>query len=305
MGFKCGIIGLPNVGKSSLFNYLSKTQMAKVGNFSFCTINPNITDVKVEDLRVDKLSEISKSLKKTYATLKIVDIAGLVEGASKGEGMGNLFLENICSVDLIIQMIRCFDDSDVESVLGQLDPLLEIQIIRQELIEYDLKRLETTKSIKDPNLKSLIKDKILQGKPYENLDWQLLSQKQTILLCNGNNAEIIRKVKEAYPNFDVLQINLKCLKQEDLNNIVKLGYEKLNLISYFTTGIEETRAWTIEKNTKAPQAAAKIHSDFEKKFIKAEATSYEQYIKNPKKNNIVGKEYIVQDGDVLLFKINR
>lgn len=315
MGFKCGIVGLPNVGKSSLFNLLSKSQIAKVGNFPFCTISPNTTKVPVKDERIDVIHKMSRSAAAVYANLEIVDIAGLVKGASEGAGLGNNFLENICSVDLIIHVVRCFRHENIVSVLDYVDPIIEIQIIREELIEYDIKRLEKSKTIRDQNLKKEYEKKILNMETVEGLDWKLLSQKPTLILCNGKDPEMIETVKEFanFSNFDCLSIDVESVSanpnneesKRSLDAIIKKGYEKLNLISYFTTGPQETRAWTIERGTKAPQAAAKIHSDFENKFIKAELITFDNFLSGKKNPVLVGKDYVVNDADILLFKLNK
>ncbi|OUW74109.1 MAG: redox-regulated ATPase YchF [Pelagibacteraceae bacterium TMED216] len=355
MGFKCGIVGLPNVGKSTLFNALTASKKAEAGNFPFCTIDPNIGIVDVVDLRLDKLSELSKSKKKIYTTITFVDIAGLVKGASKGEGLGNKFLSHIREVDAIIHLLRCFDSNEITHVNSKINPISDIETIKTEIMLADIdlieRKLEKSKrkllSEKEINI---LKNKLknlnngnddISGPDEENnylSKLGLLSTKPKIIVCNvdekslekGNNYTndiqnkfINEKVVKICADIEdqIMSLDLKeranfmkeiGLKKTGLNQLVIEGYELLKLNTFFTSGPEESRAWTIKKNTVAPKAAAVIHSDFEKKFIKAEAVSCEDFIKfgsaeKCKENGklrIEGKDYLVKDGDVLHFRVN-
>ncbi len=355
MGFKCGIVGLPNVGKSTLFNALTASKNAEAANFPFCTIDPNIGIVDVIDKRLDKLSDLSKSKKKIYTNITFVDIAGLVKGASKGEGLGNKFLAHIREVDAIIHLVRCFDSDKITHVNSKIDPINDLEVIKTEIILSDIdiiqKKLEKNKkkSLKTEEIEILEKklDKLNKGddKTYDNkneIDFLssigILSIKPKIIVCNVSEEDLAKgnkyteQVKTKYKNEKVLII---CADIEDqimgldkserenfmkeigldktgLNQLIKEGYELLNLDTFFTSGPEESRAWTIEKNTLAPKAAKVIHTDFEKNFIRAEAVSSEEFIKygsaeKCKENGklrIEGKDYIVKDGDVLYFRVN-
>ena len=362
MGFCCGIVGLPNVGKSTLFNALTKMQSAQAENYPFCTIEPNIGKVAVPDLRLDKLAMIENSAKIIYAQLEFVDIAGLVKGASKGEGLGNQFLGNIRGVDVIIHVIRCFEDPNVIHVHGKVDPLFDIEIIETELILADLESVE--KRIKNLQKKSKQNDKeseemleILQeaykplseGKPARMCDLEydilkkaeLLTSKKIIYASNvseedaasGNQySEIVAK-KAAEENSQHIIISSKIeeeislleneeekieflealdLKESGLSRMIKVGYDTLGLRSYFTVGPKEAHAWTFPNGTTAPQAAGIIHTDFEKGFIRAEVTSFDDYLKyngnqgakEVGKMRLEGKEYMVQDGDIVHFRFN-
>ena len=356
MSFKCGIVGLPNVGKSTLFNALTNSTKAQAANFPFCTIDPNIGVVSVPDERLNNLAKISKSKKIINTTISFVDIAGLVKGASKGEGLGNKFLSHIREVDAIIHMIRCFDSDDIQNVNTTVDPIRDIEIIETEMKLADLesiqKRLEKNnkKNIEEEQLEILkisqdlinndknileIKNKFDKKQIHQS---GLLSLKQKIFVCNvdeqsvqkGNNytKEFIEKFGEENTliisadienQINTLDVNEKKkymemigLKETGLNLLIKKGYEILELDTYFTSGPEETRAWTIQKNCTAPKAAGEIHSDFEKGFIKAEAVSYDDFLKNDGwvnsktngKMRLEGKDYIVKDGDVLNFRFN-
>ena len=355
MGFKCGIVGLPNVGKSTLFNALTASKKAEAGNFPFCTIDPNIGIVDVVDLRLDKLSELSKSKKKIYTNITFVDIAGLVKGASKGEGLGNKFLSHIREVDAIIHLLRCFDSNEITHVNSKINPISDIETIKTEIMLADIdlieRKLEKSKrkllSEKEINI---LKNKLknlnngnddISGPDEENnylSKLGLLSTKPKIIVCNvdekslekGNNYTndiqnkfINEKVVKICADIEdqIMSLDLKeranfmkeiGLKKTGLNQLVIEGYELLKLNTFFTSGPEESRAWTIKKNTVAPKAAAVIHSDFEKKFIKAEAVSCEDFIKfgsaeKCKENGklrIEGKDYLVKDGDVLHFRVN-
>ena len=356
MSFKCGIVGLPNVGKSTLFNALTNSSKAQAANFPFCTIDPNIGVVIVPDERLNNLAKISKSKKIINTTISFVDIAGLVKGASKGEGLGNKFLSHIREVDAIIHMIRCFDSSDIQNVNPSVDPVRDIEIIETEMMLADLesiqKRLEKNnkKNVDEDQIKILeiAMDCINNNKSFDDLRTQfnkkqlnqsgLLSLKPKIFVCNvdeqsvqsgnnytqsfidkyGNNntlivsADIENQINELDSNEKKNYMEMIGLKETGLNKLIKKGYEILDLDTYFTSGPEETRAWTIEKNCTAPKAAGEIHTDFEKGFIRAETISYDDFISNDgwvnSKNNgkmrLEGKDYIVKDGDVLNFRFN-
>ncbi len=356
MGFKCGIVGLPNVGKSTLFNALTNSSKAQAANFPFCTIDPNIGVVIVPDERLNNLAKISKSKKIINTTISFVDIAGLVKGASKGEGLGNKFLSHIREVDAIIHMIRCFDSNDIQNVNPSVDPVRDIEIIETEMMLADLesiqKRLEKNnkKNVDEDQIKILeiAMDCINNNKSFDDLRTQfnkkqlnqsgLLSLKPKIFVCNvdeqsvqsgnnytqsfidkyGNNntlivsADIENQINELDSNERKNYMEMIGLKETGLNKLIKKGYEILDLDTYFTSGPEETRAWTIEKNCTAPKAAGEIHTDFEKGFIRAETISYDDFISNDgwvnSKNNgkmrLEGKDYIVKDGDVLNFRFN-
>ncbi len=356
MSFKCGIVGLPNVGKSTLFNALTNSSKAQAANFPFCTIDPNIGIVPVPDERLNKLAKISKSKKIINTTISFVDIAGLVKGASKGEGLGNKFLSHIREVDAIIHMIRCFDSDDIQNVNLTVDPVRDLEIIETEMMLADLesiqKRLEKSnkKNIDDQQLKILKialsyidnnKDiselKIQFDKKQLNLSG-LLSLKPKIYVCNvdeqsvqnGNNytkafinkyeqnntlivsADIENQINELNLSEKKNYMEMIGLKKTGLDLLIQKGYKILELDTYFTSGPEETRAWTIQKNCTAPEAAGEIHSDFEKGFIRAETISYDDFVasggwlnsKTNGKMRLEGKDYIVKDGDVLNFRFN-
>ena len=355
MGFKCGIVGLPNVGKSTLFNALTASKNAEAANFPFCTIDPNIGIVDVVDERLDKLTELSKSKKKIYTNITFVDIAGLVKGASKGEGLGNKFLSHIREVDAIIHLVRCFDSEKITHVNSKINPVEDLETIKTEIILSDIdiiqKKLEKGKKklLEEKQIK-ILEEKLNQlnkGKEISINDNDekkflsslgLLSIKPKIIVCNvdegnlANGNTFSKEVKNKYFNEKVVTI---CADIEDqimgldkseretfmkeiglnktgLNQLIKEGYELLNLDTFFTSGPEESRAWTVKKNTLAPKAASVIHTDFEKNFIRAEAVACEDFIKfgsaeKCKENGklrIEGKDYIVKDGDVLYFRIN-
>ena len=322
MSFKCGIVGLPNVGKSTLFNALTNSSKAQAANFPFCTIDPNIGVVIVPDERLNNLAKISKSKKIINTTISFVDIAGLVKGASKGEGLGNKFLSHIREVDAIIHMIRCFDSNDIQNVNPSVDPVRDIEIIETEMMLADLesiqKRLEKNnkKNVDEDQIKILeiAMDCINNNKSFDDLRTQfnkkqlnqsgLLSLKPKIFVCNvdeqsvqsgnnytqsfidkyGNNntlivsADIENQINELDSNEKKNYMEMIGLKETGLNKLIKKGYEILDLDTYFTSGPEETRAWTIEKNCTAPKAAGEIHTDFEKGFIRAETISYDDFI---------------------------
>ena len=356
MSFKCGIVGLPNVGKSTLFNALTNSSKAQAANFPFCTIDPNIGVVAVPDDRLENLAKVSKSKKVINTTISFVDIAGLVKGASKGEGLGNKFLSHIREVDAIIHMIRCFDSDDIQNVNPTVDPIRDLEIIETEMMLADLesieKRLEKNnkKNIDEEQLKIL---KIAQN--YINNDEDLsslndkfekkqlnqsglLSLKPKIFVCNvdeqsvqdGNDytkkfinkfghensliisADIENQINTLEKNEKKNYMEMIGLKETGLNMLIQKGYKILELDTFFTSGPEETRAWTIQKNCSAPNAAGEIHSDFETGFIRAETISYDDFISNngwvSSKTNgkmrLEGKDYIVKDGDVLNFRFN-
>ncbi len=356
MGFKCGIVGLPNVGKSTLFNALTNSSKAQAENFPFCTIDPNIGVVPVPDERLDKLSEISKSKEKINTTISFVDIAGLVKGASKGEGLGNKFLSHIREVDAIIHMIRCFDSSDIQNVNSNVDPIRDLEIIETEMMLADIESLQKrldkkNKKNLDENLHKILEsafEKLNNGIDLSSLSDEyedriinqtgLLSIKPKIYVCNvdeesiknGNNYTIDFAKKFGTDNLIIISadienqinqlekeekknyMNMINIKETGLNKLISKGYNILNLETFFTSGTEETRAWTIKKNCTAPNAAGQIHTDFEKGFIRAETISYKDFIKNNgwlnSKNNgamrLEGKDYIVKDGDILNFRFN-
>jgi GTP-binding protein YchF len=356
MSFKCGIVGLPNVGKSTLFNALTNSSKAQAANFPFCTIDPNVGVVPVPDERLDKLVEISKSKKKISTTIEFVDIAGLVKGASKGEGLGNKFLSHIREVDAIIHMIRCFDSDDIQNVNPTVDPVRDLEIIETEMMLADLesiqKRLEKNnkKNVDEEQLKILeiALDCIDNGKNIQILYDQfekkllnhsgLLSLKPKIFVCNvdetsvqnGNqyteafikkfgeknnlivSADIENQINQLENEEKKSYMEMIGLKRTGLNMLIQKGYNILELDTYFTSGPEETRAWTIQKNCTAPKAAGEIHTDFEKGFIRAETIAYEDFITNQGwvnsktngKMRLEGKDYIVKNGDVLNFRFN-
>ena len=356
MSFKCGIVGMPNVGKSTLFNALTNSSKAQAANFPFCTIEPNVGVVPVPDIRLKNLARISNSKKIINTTISFVDIAGLVKGASKGEGLGNKFLSHIREVDAIIHLIRCFDSSDIQNVNPNVNPVRDLEIIETEMMLADLesiqKRLEKNnkKNLENVQLKILETslDCINNDKDISSLRSQfekkqinqsgLLSLKPKIFVCNvdeksiqngndytkkfiskfgsDNTLIISADIENQINNLDAHEkknyMEMIGLKETGLNMLIKKGYQILELDTYFTSGPEETRAWTIEKNCKAPQAAGEIHTDFEKGFIRAETISYDDFISNDGwlnaksngKMRLEGKDYIVKDGDVLNFRFN-
>ena len=356
MALKCGIVGLPNVGKSTLFNALTNSNKAQAANFPFCTIDPNVGVVAVPDPRIENLAKISKSKKIINTTISFVDIAGLVKGASKGEGLGNKFLSHIREVDAVINMVRCFDSDDIQNVNPNVDPVRDLEIIQTEMMLSDLesiqKRLEKNnkKNMDEEQIKILeiALDCINNDKDISLLKSQfdrkklnqsgLLSVKPKIFVCNvdeqsvqkGNDytnlfikkygdentliisADIENQINELNINEKKNYMEMIGLKKTGLDILIQKGYKILELETFFTSGPEETRAWTIQKNCSAPKAAGEIHTDFEKGFIRAETISYNDFITNDGWTNskangkmrLEGKDYIVKDGDILNFRFN-
>ncbi|MBT6094342.1 MAG: redox-regulated ATPase YchF [Rhodospirillaceae bacterium] len=365
MGFNCGIVGLPNVGKSTLFNALTQTAAAEAANFPFCTIEPNSGRVAVPDARLDQISSITGSAATIPTYLEFVDIAGLVRGASKGEGLGNQFLANIREVDAIVHVLRCFEDDNITHVEATIDPVRDAETVETELMLADLDSLEKrvdplTKKVRgnDKDAVATLKlverclDLLRDGQPARKLDvhddeikafrmLQLLTAKPVLYACNvdegsaadGNAFSEKVAVMAAEQGADVVVISAEIeeeiaqltdteeriefletlgLHETGLARIIRAGYHLLHLITFFTSGPKETRAWTVPKGAKAPQAAGVIHTDFEKGFIKAETIAMDDYValggeqgaKDAGKMRQEGKEYLVHDGDILLFRFN-
>jgi GTP-binding protein YchF len=349
MGFKCGIVGLPNVGKSTLFNALTRTAAAQAANYPFCTIEPNTGEVAVPDPRLQKLAAIAKSKEIIPTRISFVDIAGLVRGASKGEGLGNQFLANIREVDAIVHVLRCFENDDITHVEGRIDPVADAETVETELMLSDLESLE--RRIVQFRKRASVKDKealtvlpvmeqalalLNDGKPVRNL----LTSHPVLYVCNVSEADAAKGnahtaavekmaaaqgagtiVISAAIESEVAQLPDEearefladlGLEEPGLDRLIRAGYDLLHLITYFTVGPKETRAWTIRRGTKAPQAAGVIHTDFERGFIRAQTIAYEDFVtlggevpaKEAGKARDEGKEYVVQDGDVLLFRFN-
>ena len=367
MGFKCGIVGLPNVGKSTLFNALTQTAAAQAANYPFCTIEPNVGEIAVPDPRLEKLSAIANSAQIIPTRITFVDIAGLVRGASKGEGLGNQFLATIREVDAIVHVVRCFVDTDITHVEGKIDPIADIEIIETELMLADLDSLEKRVDNLEKKAKGtgedakqakemldlikralvLLRDgkpaRLVERKPDEEKLFHslgLLTSAPVLYACNVEEAsaatgnDFSRKVEARAKEEGAVAVVISAkieseiaalpeseradyleavgLKETGLDRLVQAGYALLHLVTYFTVGPKETRAWTITQGTKGPAAAGVIHSDFEKGFIRAETIAYDDYIatggeagaRDAGKMRSEGKDYVVRDGDVMNFRFN-
>ncbi len=365
MGFNCGIVGLPNVGKSTLFNALTATQAAEAANFPFCTKEPNVGRVGVPDPRLDRLAAIAKSQKTVPTQLEFVDIAGLIRGASKGEGLGNQFLANIREVDAIVHVLRCFEDDDVTHVEGDVDPLRDAEVVETELMLADMESLERQLTSlqkkakggdKDSKLKADLMErtlKVLQdGQPARVVpigdeerplfrQFMLLTAKPVLYVCNveeasaatGNalTAKVAEKAKAEKAGMVIISAAIESevaqladpeekreflaalgLEETGLNKLIRAGFQLLDLITFFTVGPKEARAWTVRRGAKAPEAAGVIHTDFERGFIRAETIDFDSYTtlggeqgaKDAGKMRQEGKEYVVQDGDIFHFRFN-
>jgi GTP-binding protein YchF len=365
MGFKCGIVGLPNVGKSTLFNALTQTASAQAANYPFCTIEPNVGEIAVPDPRLDTLAKLAKSLQIVPTRLAFVDIAGLVRGASKGEGLGNQFLANIREVDAIAHVVRCFQDDDVTHVEGRIDPVADIETIETELMLADLDSLERrvdplerkakgigaeakeAKETLDLIRRALVllqegrPARLLERKPEEEKSFQmlgLLSSKPVLYVCNvdegsaASGNEFSRQVEAraravgavAVVNSAKIEAEIAALsagerdeylvaiglQEPGLDRLIRAGYGLLDLVTFFTAGPKEARAWTVTRGTRAPQAAGVIHTDFERGFIRAETIGYDDYVglggeagaRDAGRMRLEGKEYLVADGDVMHFR---
>ena len=364
MGFKCGIVGLPNVGKSTLFNALTRTAAAQAANFPFCTIEPNVGEVSVPDERLDKIAAIGKSAEIIPTRLSFVDIAGLVKGAAQGEGLGNQFLANIREVDAIAYVLRCFENDDIVHVSGRIDPLADAEVVETELMLSDMESLEKRIGGLEKRLRGQDKEAkvtldlvnrtlevLREGKPARHVELsddeqkpfkelQLLTSKPALYICNvdedaaadGNemtktveeyakaqnaraviiSAEIESELSQLEDDEQAEYLETMGLEEPGLNRIIREGYKLLNLQTYFTVGPKEARAWTVSVGTKAPQAAGVIHTDFERGFIRAQTIAYDDFVelggeaaaKEAGKARDEGKEYVVKDGDIMLFKFN-
>jgi ribosome-binding ATPase len=364
MGFNCGIVGLPNVGKSTLFNALTATQAAQAANYPFCTIEPNVGRVAVPDPRLDKIAAIGQSAKIIPTQLEFVDIAGLVKGASKGEGLGNQFLGNIRATDAILHVLRCFENGDITHVEGSIDPVRDAEIITTELMLSDLESLEKQaenwrKKAKQGDKEAVARVPVMEkaiaalsaGKPartctltadekpvFDGL--QLLTAKPVLYVCNvdepsaATGNEFTKRVAEMaareHAEYVIISANIEAevaqlapdeqkefldtlgLEEPGLNKVIRAGYKLLGLLTFFTVGPKEARAWTVHAGAKAPQAAGAIHTDFERGFIRAETIAYDDFVslggevaaRDAGKLRQEGKEYPVRDGDIFHFKFN-
>lgn len=365
MGFRCGIVGLPNVGKSTLFNALTSAAAAAAENYPFCTIEPNVGQVPVPDPRLDAIARLAKSARVVPTLLSFVDIAGLVRGASRGEGLGNRFLGHIREVDAIVHVLRCFDDPNVTHVEGRLDPVADAETVETELMLADLESLERrqealTKRVRGGDkdakaaleLLALVGEALRAGRPARSLavpeerrrtfrELQLLSAKPVLYVCNapesavaaGNalSAQVSEMAREQGAGVVAISAAIEAevaqledaeerhgfladmgLEETGLSRVIRAGYALLDLLTFFTAGPKETRAWTVPRGSKAQQAAGVIHSDFERGFIAAETISYEDYLacggeqgaKEAGRMRQEGRDYAVRDGDVILFRFN-
>jgi ribosome-binding ATPase len=365
MGFKCGIVGLPNVGKSTLFNALTQTAAAQAANYPFCTIEPNIGEIAVPDTRLDELARLAKSVQIVPTRIAFVDIAGLVRGASKGEGLGNQFLANIREVDAVIHVVRCFEDSDVTHVEGRIDPTADVDTVETELMLSDLDSLERRTDALEKKTRGNDKDakeaketldlmnralvllragkpaRLVVRKPEEEKAFHmlgLLTSMPVVYACNvdeasaatGNaySSKVEARAKQENAACVVISAKIESeiaslpaedrasyletvgLKEPGLDRLIRVGYGLLGLITFFTAGPKEARAWTITRGTKAPQSAGVIHGDFERGFIRAETIAYDDYVKfsgeggarDAGKLRLEGKDYVVADGDVMHFR---
>jgi ribosome-binding ATPase len=362
MGFKCGIVGLPNVGKSTLFNALTETAAAQAANYPFCTIEPNVGEVAVPDPRLQELAKLAKSEQIVPTRLTFVDIAGLVRGASKGEGLGNQFLANIREVDAVAHVVRCFENSDIAHVAGKIDPIADIETVETELMLADLESLERRVDGLEKKARGGDKEaketldlvnralallragkpaRLVERKPEEERLFDqlgLLTSKRMLYVCNvdegaaatGNaySQQVEARAKQEGAGCVVISAQIEAeiavlpaderteyladlgLKEPGLDRLIRAGYDLLNLVTFFTAGPKEARAWTITRGTRGPQAAGVIHTDFERGFIRAETISYKDYVtlggeagaRDAGKLRLEGKEYVVADGDVMHFR---